>query len=137
MVCLMRVKFYWFFHISDHLEQFGGVSIFLQKNNYLNGWGNPPFPPPAHGKFHENNNCFLLKPSLNGMCILLVKKTFQAIFNSFGFSWDSSSIQDNVFLSVCQSQRLLKSYITLRNEFKFTSVVQYFIPKFISKILDS
>ena len=31
-----------FFHVSDHLEQFGGVSFFLQKINYFDGWGVPP-----------------------------------------------------------------------------------------------
>ena len=46
-----------FFHVSDHLEQLGGVSFFLQKINYLDGWGVPPHP--ARGKFHENNKNFL------------------------------------------------------------------------------
>ena len=31
-----------FFHVSYHLDQFGGVSFFLQKINYLNGWGEIP-----------------------------------------------------------------------------------------------
>ena len=41
-----------FFPVSDHLEQFGGVSFFSSKINYLGEWGLPP--PPFHGKFHEN-----------------------------------------------------------------------------------
>ena len=28
-----------FFHVSDHLEQFGGVSFFLQKIYYFDRWG--------------------------------------------------------------------------------------------------
>ena len=34
-----------FFHVSDHLEQFGGLLFFCGKINYLDGWGVPPAPP--------------------------------------------------------------------------------------------
>ena len=43
-------KFIDVFHVSDHLEQFGRVFFFQQKNcgkiNYLDGWGVPPPHPP-------------------------------------------------------------------------------------------
>ena len=50
-------KFIDFFHVSDHLEQFGRYFIFSKKNgkiNYLDGWGVPP-PPTPRGKFRLNN----------------------------------------------------------------------------------
>ena len=45
-----------FFHVSDHLEQFGGLLFllfFCRKINYLDGWGVPP--SPVRGKFHLDN----------------------------------------------------------------------------------
>ena len=48
-----------FFHVSDHLEQFGMLLFLLffgGKINYLDGWGVPP--PTVRGKFHLNNLIF-------------------------------------------------------------------------------
>ena len=35
-------KFFIDFHVSDYLEQFGGVQFFLQKIHYLDRGGTPP-----------------------------------------------------------------------------------------------
>ena len=34
-----------FFHVSDHLEQFGGVSFFASKNSLFGRMGGTPPPP--------------------------------------------------------------------------------------------
>ena len=54
-------------HVSDLLEQFGGVSFFLQKNHYLDGWG---YPPPRENSMKIF--LFFLNPSVK-LCKKLTK----------------------------------------------------------------
>ena len=45
------IVFFMFQTILNSLSSFPPL-YFFQKINYFDGWG---VPPPAHGKFHENN----------------------------------------------------------------------------------